>query len=76
MSCDNDVLFQNVVNDYFLCFFNEYKFEEVGIIIKNCCDCYFVWGMEDINLWENLKYYGNYSVVLMWMGELDQVISY
>jgi tetratricopeptide (TPR) repeat protein len=75
-SRDNDVLFQNAANDYSLCLLNEHKFEEAGIIIKNCRDRYLVWGTEDTNPWENSKYYGNYSVVLMWMGELDQAISY
>ncbi|KAK0385014.1 hypothetical protein NLU13_7492 [Sarocladium strictum] len=73
---DNDVLCQNAANDYALCLLNEHKFIEAGEVIRSCRDRYLLWGSEDVNPWENAKYYGNYSVVLMWKGNLDEAINH
>lgn len=73
---DNDVLLQNAVNEYSLFLLNEHRFEEAGKLIKGCRDRYLEWGPESINPFENSKYYGNYSTVLMWRGEMDEALKF
>lgn len=73
---DNDVLLQNAANDHALCLLNEHHFEEAGVTFKQCRDRYLVWGLESENPFENSKYYGNYSVVLMWKGDMKQAIDF
>jgi tetratricopeptide (TPR) repeat protein len=75
-SRDDDVLHQNAANDYALCLLNKHEFDRAGEIIRSCRERYLYWGTEDSNPWENSKYYGNYSIVLMWKGELDMAITY
>jgi tetratricopeptide (TPR) repeat protein len=72
---DNDVLRQNAANDYSLCLLNEHQFDEAGAMIRGCREQYLVWGPESENPFENSKYYGNYSIVLMVMGEMDKAIE-
>lgn len=73
---NNDVLRQNAANDYSLCLLNEHQFEEAGKLFQECRDRYLVWGPEEQNPFENSKYYGNYSIVLMWRGELDKALEF
>ncbi|KAI1845649.1 hypothetical protein JX266_008260 [Neoarthrinium moseri] len=73
---DNDVLLQNAANDYALCLLNEHQFEEAGEIFRGCREQYLVWGPENENPFENSKYYGNYSLILMWAGEMETSIKF
>lgn len=72
----NDVLLQNAANDYALCLLNEHHFEEAGQIFIQCRARYLEWGPESENPFENSKYYGNYSIVLMWRGEMAKAVEY
>ncbi|KAK0639447.1 hypothetical protein B0T16DRAFT_497542 [Cercophora newfieldiana] len=73
---DNDILLQNAANDYALSLMNEYRFEEAGKILKDCHRRYQEWGTEDSNPFENSKFYGNYSAVLLWDGRIEKAIEY
>lgn len=73
---NNDVLFQNAANDYALCLLNDHQFEKAGGIFKQCREQYLKWAPEEHNPFENSKYYGNFSIVLMWRGAMDEAIRY
>ncbi|KAK0711893.1 hypothetical protein B0H67DRAFT_555798 [Lasiosphaeris hirsuta] len=70
---DNDVLSQNAANDYCLCLMNSYRFEEAGTILKGCLERYqTVFGPESENPFEYSKYYGNFSIILLWEGKIEE----
>lgn len=73
---DNDVLVQNAANDYALCLLNEHKFEEAGELFLQCRQQYLKWGPEELNPFENSKYYGNYALVHMWRGDMERAIRF
>lgn len=73
---NNDVLRQNAANDYSLCLLNEHRFEEAGAIIRECRSRYLDWGDESNHPFEHSKFYGNYSVILMWKGQLKEAIKF
>lgn len=73
---DNDVLLQNAANDYSLSLLNEHLFDEAGKMISECHDRYLVWGPESENPFENSKYYGNYSTIHMWNGDMVKAIEF
>jgi len=73
---ENDILVQNGANDYALSLMNEYKFETAGEILKDCHKRYQEWGPEDANPFENSKFYGNYSAVLLWENRTEEAIAY
>ncbi|KAK3357865.1 nb-arc and tpr domain-containing protein [Lasiosphaeria hispida] len=72
---DNDVLSQNAANDYCLCLMNTYRFEEAGKILNGCLERYqTVYGPESENPFEYSKYYGNFSIILLWEGRVEEAI--
>ena len=73
---DNDVLLQNAISEYSLFLMNEHRFEDAGKLIRERRDRYLVWGPESENPFENSKYYGNYSTVLMWRGEMAEALKF
>lgn len=73
---NNEVLLSNAANDYSLCLLNEHRFEDAGKRIRECRERYLVWGSDSENPFENSKYYGNYSIVLMWKGEMKKAIEF
>lgn len=72
---EKDVMFRNAANDYALCLLNLHKFDEAATIFEGCFRRYQVWGSEENNPFEYSKYYGNYSVVLMWQGKTQEAID-
>ncbi|GJC93878.1 transcriptional xre family [Colletotrichum higginsianum] len=72
---DNDVLFTNANSDYALCLMNDHQFDKAGEEMRRCFGRYEVWGPQLENPFENSKYYGNYSVVLMFQGRMDEAIG-
>ncbi|KAF4869365.1 Transcription activator GutR [Colletotrichum siamense] len=72
---DTDVLRMNANSDYALCLLNYHKFDEAGNEMLKCFERYQVWGVEDENPFENSKYYGNYSIVLMFQGKMEEAIG-
>lgn len=73
---DNDVLLRNAANDFSLALLNQHQFGEAGQLIKECRDRYQKWGTEEEHPWENSKFYGNYSIVLMFSGDINTAIDY
>jgi tetratricopeptide (TPR) repeat protein len=73
---DNDVLLQNSANDYALALLDSHRFDEAEKLFRNCRDHYLAWGPESENPFENSKYYGNFSTVLLWQGDVDKAIKY
>ncbi|KAH8881847.1 hypothetical protein GQ53DRAFT_886470 [Thozetella sp. PMI_491] len=73
---DNDVMYRNAATDYSLCLLNQHKFKEAGEIMTDCYKRYKVWGSEVDNPFEYSKYYGNYSIVLMWKGQIAEAIDF
>lgn len=73
---DNEVLLSNAANDFSLCLLNEHRFEDSGQYIRECRDRYLSWGPESENPFENSKYYGNYSTILMWKGEMEKAVEF
>ena len=73
---DNDVLSQNAANDWCICLMNMYRFPEASVLLKGCLARYQLWGAEDGNPFEYSKFYGNYTVVLLWEGKYDEAIEY
>lgn len=75
-SRNNDILLQNAANDYALSLMNEYRFPKAGNFLRECYERYQTWGPESENPFENSKYYGNYSAVLLWEEKIDEAIEY
>jgi len=73
---DNDILVQNAANDYALSLMNAYRFGKAGEILKECHERYQTWGPEPENPFENSKFYGNYSAVLLWEGRIDEAVEH
>jgi tetratricopeptide (TPR) repeat protein len=73
---ENDILLQNAANDYALSLMNEYRFGKAGDILRECHERYKLWGPEEENPFENSKFYGNYSAVLLWENKIDEAIEY
>ncbi|KAF9882504.1 hypothetical protein CkaCkLH20_00540 [Colletotrichum karsti] len=71
---DTDVLYMNAISDYALCLLNDHKFDEAGEEMRKCFERYKTWGPESDNPFENSKFYGNYSIVLMFQGKMDEAI--
>ena len=72
---ENDVLYQNATNDWSICLMNRYQFDEADKLIQGLLDVYKTWGSEEEEPFEYAKYYGNYSVVLMWQGKTDEAVA-
>jgi tetratricopeptide (TPR) repeat protein len=72
---NNDILVQNAANDYALSLMNEYRFGKAGEILLECHERYQTWGPESENPFENSKFYGNYSAVLLWEEKIDEAIA-
>ncbi|EFX01952.1 nb-arc and tpr domain containing protein [Grosmannia clavigera kw1407] len=70
-----DVMYRNATNDYALCLLNKHQFDEAGRLFRACFERYQVWGSEKDNPFEYSKYYGNYSVILMWQGKTQEAID-
>jgi hypothetical protein len=49
--------------------------EEAGNIMTSCYKRYQKWEHQKENPFEYFKYWGNYSVVLMARGEIDEAIT-
>jgi len=73
---DNDVLSQNAANDWCICLMNMYRFEVARELLQGCLTRYKMWGTEEENPFEYSKFYGNYSVVLLWEGKVEEAIEY
>jgi hypothetical protein len=73
---DNDVLKENAACDYALALLDDHRFDEAGDIFKKNRERYLMWGVEDKNPFEFSKYYGNYSIILMMEGKLDEAVAY
>ncbi|KAK0613637.1 hypothetical protein B0T14DRAFT_526624 [Immersiella caudata] len=73
---ENDILLQNAANDYALSLMNEYRFGKAGGILRDCHERYKLWGPESENPFENSKFYGNYSAVLLWENKIDEAIEF
>ncbi|KAF4828998.1 Transcription activator GutR [Colletotrichum tropicale] len=72
---DTDVLRMNAISDYTLCLMNYHEFDEAGILMVECFERYKLWGPVSKNPFENSKYYGNHSIVLMFQGKIDEAIQ-
>jgi hypothetical protein len=72
---DTDVLATNAVSDYAVSLLNNNRFAEAGECMRHCFERYQSWGPMSENPFENSKYYGNYSVVLMFEGRMDEAID-
>lgn len=73
---DNEVLLANAANDYSLFLLNEHKFEQAGQLITDCHRKYLSWGSESEIPFEYSKFYGNYSVVLMFQGQMKKALEH
>lgn len=73
---EEDVLSQNAANDWCICLINLYRFQEARSLLQNCLSRYQSWGDERDVPFEYSKFYGNYSVILLWEGKFDEAIDY
>jgi len=72
---NEDVLSQNAANDFCICLMNQYRFAEAKHMLRGCRDRYRLWGTKDENPFEYSKFYGNYTVVLLWEGRFEEAID-
>lgn len=72
---DEDVLSQNAANDWGICLMNQYRFDEADRLLQGCLERYKLWGTIEENPFEYSKFYGNYTVVLLWEGKFQEAIE-